>query len=117
MSASLRVMAGLHLGHAVEVALVVALVAAALGLAVVVLALQFGQPLFLARELFAEDAPRIAVALALHAGSTRSPPGRAADAAGGGAGLRGGLCTMVIGAPSIVRQPARGPVRVSGASV
>jgi hypothetical protein len=60
---------GLHLGHAVQVALVVALVAAALGLAVVVLLLQFGQALFFARSSVARMR-RASLSRALHAGST-----------------------------------------------
>ena len=55
----------LHLAHAVEVALVVALAAEAIGFAVVVFGLQRGEPLFLALELAFEDAPRLGVARAL----------------------------------------------------
>src|SRR5262245_13223632 len=57
-----------HIGHAVEVFLRVALVAAPLRLAVVELALQIGQARFLALQLGFEQLARIAIALALCAG-------------------------------------------------
>ena len=70
---------GLHFGHAIQVLLVVALVALALGLAVVVFLAQFGQALFLAPQLGFEDAPRIGVARPLRTGVDTGfgRPGRA----------------------------------------
>jgi hypothetical protein len=98
----------LHLADAIEVLLVVALVALPLGLAVVVVLLQRREALLLGAQLVLEDAAGIAVARPLR--------GRI-DACGGRAGCgrrrtrrrRGRLgrtvWITVIGAPSIVLQP------------
>ena len=105
-------MAGLQLLDAVEVLLVVALAALALGLAVVVFLLQLGEALLLALQFGFEDAPGVAVARALLGGIDALAGGRAAGGrctaadAGLAAGARGlGAAITVTGAPSSVRQP------------
>src|SRR5882762_864684 len=57
--------AGFHVGHTVDVLLIVALVAKSLGLALVVVFLHLRQALFLALEFGFEDAACVAVAVAL----------------------------------------------------
>src|SRR5258706_10841083 len=57
--------AGLHVGHSVDVLLIISLVAKSLGLALVVVFLHLRQALFLALEFGFEDAAGVAVAVAL----------------------------------------------------
>src|SRR5882762_4838154 len=57
--------AGFHVGHTVDVLLIIALVAEALGLALVVVFLHLRQTLFFALEFGFEDAAGVAVAIAL----------------------------------------------------
>ena len=99
---------GLQLGHAVEVLLVVLLVALALGLAVVVFLLQRRQALLLASCSSSSRMRRASLSRArCAAGSTarrrRCPAAAATGACPAARGL--GVWITVIGAPSSVLQP------------